>query len=83
MEENQTTVDLSGLTADQLIALSEKDWDNLVTVVKAAIAAKKAEEKAKLKEKLAKVVSAWNTYIVPVIKYGAGAIILLKLFGKI
>ncbi|VBB05555.1 Hypothetical protein LUCI_0765 [Lucifera butyrica] len=76
-------VDLSKLTADQLISLSEEEWNEFYSVVKAAIAAKKAEAQAKVKAKIKEAVTVVNTYILPVVKYVAGAAILLKVFGVI
>ncbi|VBB08161.1 Hypothetical protein LUCI_3426 [Lucifera butyrica] len=84
-DENKTVdgVDLSKLTADQLISLSEEEWNEFYSVVKAAIAAKKAEAQAKVKAKIQEAVTVVNTYILPVVKYVAGAAIMLKVFGVI
>lgn len=82
-EDTTKTVDLSKLTADQLIALSEEEWNEFHVTVKAAIAAKEAEAKAALKEKFTKAVASAKTYILPVIKYAAGAAVLLRVFGVI
>lgn len=81
--ELQEKPDLAGLSADQLIALSEQEWAEFDKTVKAAIAAKEAEAKAALKEKIAKAVDTVKTYVLPVVKYAAGAAVLLRVFGVI
>lgn len=86
-EETKNTiidgVDLSKLTSDQLLALTKEEWQEVEAVFKAAVAAKQAEAKAAFKEKLSKVIVAANTYVLPAIKYAAGAAVVLKVFGAI
>ncbi len=77
------SVDLSALTADQLLALSEDEWQAFYATVKAAVAAKAAEEKAKLKSEIAAIVANFKTYVLPAVNYIAGAAVLLKVFGVI
>ena len=77
--QTSTTLDLTVLTADQLLALSEEQWEAFYTVVKAAIATKSAEEKAALKAKFTAIADK----ALPVIKYAIGAAVLLKVFNVI
>jgi hypothetical protein len=76
-------VDLSKLSVDQLIALSEEEWKEFYAVVEAALKAKAEDSLSKLKAKAAAIIAAWKTYALPVIKYGAGAYVVLKLAGVI
>jgi hypothetical protein len=85
-ETNVNTVngiDLSTLTADQLLALSKTEWEELKAVFAAALEAKAAEENAALKAKIAKYVAYYKNYVLPVIKYVAGIAVVLKVFGVI
>jgi hypothetical protein len=78
-----TTQVVQTLTADQLLALSKAEWEDFSTTVKAAIAAKEAEEKAILKAKVAEYMANYKTYVLPVVKYGAGIAVVLKVFNII
>lgn len=71
------------MTADQLLALSETEWNEFKVAFETALAAKAAEEKAALKAKITAVTDTFKTYALPVIKYVAGAAILLKVFNVI
>lgn len=81
VQELQTasTSDLSTMTADQLLVLSETEWGNFKTTVEAAMKAKGEEKKAALKAKF----TAITDKALPVIKYAAGAAVLLKVFNVI
>lgn len=76
-------VDLSTLTAEQLLALSEEEWGEFEKTVEAAIAAKKAEAQAAFKEKITKATTLVKTYALPVLKYAAGAYVVAKIAGVI
>lgn len=82
-EETQTTivdgVDLKTLTTDQLLAMTEEQWKEFITVVDAAIKAKAAEKYAEHKANLMVVLSK----ALPVIKYVVGAAVVLRFFGII
>ncbi|WP_371374329.1 hypothetical protein [Sporomusa aerivorans] len=72
-------VDLSTLTADQLAALAQEEWDEFYTVVLAALKARGEDQISKLKTKI----KAAADTVLPVIKYTAGAAVVLKVFGII
>ena len=80
-EVTETTTTIP--TADELLALSEKEWAEFKTAFEVALKAKAAEEKAILKAKIETIVTNFKTYALPVIKYGAGAALLLKVFNII
>lgn len=82
-EETKTTivdgVDLKTLTTDQLLAMTEEQWEEFITVVEAAIKAKAAEKNAEIMAK----VKAITAKALPVIKYAAGVAVVLRVFGVI
>ncbi|SFM41789.1 hypothetical protein [Pelosinus propionicus] len=82
-ETTEETITTVIPTADELLALSEKEWEEFKTAFEAALKAKAAEEKAILKAKIATITTNFKTYALPVIKYGAGAALLLKVFNII
>ena len=70
-------------TADQLIALSKEEFTEFKVAFETAVKAKAAEELAEVKEKFADYIATYKTYILPIIKYGAGAYVVLKIAGLI
>jgi hypothetical protein len=63
-ERNQVVdgVDLSKLTADQLISLTADEWDEVKTVFEAAVKAKAAEEWVEFKANVKAYLNKVETY---------------------
>jgi hypothetical protein len=72
-------VDISKLTSEELAKLSKEEWNEFETVFKAVAKARAEAALAKVKAKLTPI----RDYILPVVKYGMGLAILLRVFGII
>lgn len=84
-EEKITNLDT--LTAAQLEAMTKEDLQkaksDIVALFDAAIKVKAQKEYEELKVKVSTVFDKFKTYILPVIKYGAGIYVILKVSGVI
>lgn len=81
------TTNLDTLTAAQLEIMTKEDLQkvrkDITTLFDTAIEERAKAEWAEFKAKAASTFAAFKTYALPVIKYGAGAAILLRVFGVI
>jgi hypothetical protein len=83
----ETNTNLDTLTVAQLEAMTKEDLqkakNDIVALFDAAIKVKAQKEYEELKIKASAVFDKFKTYVLPIIKYGAGAYVLLKVSGVI
>jgi hypothetical protein len=86
-QETNTTTNLDTLTVAQLEAMTKADLqkakNDVMALFNAAIKVKAQEEYTELKAKTIAAFDKFKTYVLPVIKYGAGIYVLLKVSGVI
>ena len=86
-QETTMTTDLDTLTVAQLETMTTEDLQKIkkdvVALFDVAIEKWAQEEWAAFKEKAVSAFATFKAYVLPIVKYGAGLAVLLRVFGVI